>query len=69
MFEKSIGLIGTGKMGVALLRGILKAGLVKPKNVFICDIDKKRCADAGKELGVRVAGDNGEVAKNASLII
>ncbi|MCB7128597.1 MAG: pyrroline-5-carboxylate reductase [Candidatus Brocadiales bacterium] len=69
MFGKSIGLIGAGKMGTALLKGILKAGLAKPKNVYICDIDKERCAGAGKELGVRVAKDNTEVVQNTSLII
>ncbi len=69
MFDKTIGLIGTGKMGTALMRGILKAGLTKPKNVYICDRDKKRCSEVGKELHVKVAGSNIEVAQNTSLII
>ncbi|MFQ5862329.1 MAG: pyrroline-5-carboxylate reductase [Candidatus Brocadiales bacterium] len=69
MLDKSIGLIGVGKMGEALLRGMLKADLAKPKNIFICDINKKRCSDLGKELGVEIAKDNKELAQNASLVI
>ncbi len=69
MLDKGIGLVGAGKMGTALLRGILKARLVKPKHVFICDLNKKRCSDLAKELGVNVAKNNKELATNVSLII
>ncbi|MFQ5956789.1 MAG: pyrroline-5-carboxylate reductase [Candidatus Brocadiales bacterium] len=69
MFDKGIGLIGAGKMGEALLNGILKTGLAKPKNIFICDISKKRCSDLGKELGVKIAKNNKDLAQNVSLVI
>ncbi len=32
-----LGLIGCGKMGSALLEGVIKANLVQPSDVFICD--------------------------------
>ncbi|MCP4363682.1 MAG: pyrroline-5-carboxylate reductase [Planctomycetes bacterium] len=69
MLDKGIGLVGAGKMGTALLRGILNARLVKPKRVFICDLDAKRCSELAKELGVKVAKTNKELATNVSLII
>ena len=40
--SKKIGFIGTGKMGEALIKGILHAKLVTPDMVFASD------ADAGK---------------------
>ena len=69
MLDKGIGIIGAGKMGEALLRGIIRADLAKPKKIYICDINKKRCADLEKELGVKTAKNNKELAKNASLIV
>lgn len=69
MLDKGIGLIGAGKMGEALLRGIINANLAKPKKIYICDINKKRCADLEKELGVKTAKNNRGLAQNVSLII
>lgn len=69
MLDKGIGLIGVGKMGEAFLRAILKAGLARPKEVFICDVNKKRCSDLQRELGVRVADDNRKLVQGVPLII
>ncbi len=46
-----LGLIGCGKMGSALLEGILKAKLVKPAQVFVCDAHAPSAAcGAGRSM-------------------
>ena len=42
MINKTIGFIGAGKMGTALIEGFLKNKLVNKKNIFISDINKNR---------------------------
>ncbi len=69
ILNKSVGLIGVGKMGTALLRSILGANLVKPKNVFVYDVARERCSVLGKELGVKIARNNKELAQNVSIIL
>jgi pyrroline-5-carboxylate reductase len=69
MLKQKLGLIGAGKMGEALLRCILKAGLVKPESLFISDISKERCKALEKELRVKVARDNLEVAQRSEVIL
>ncbi|MEK7822567.1 MAG: NAD(P)-binding domain-containing protein, partial [Planctomycetota bacterium] len=48
--REGFGLIGAGKMGEALLRGILKAGLARPEDFVINDINTARCKELAKEL-------------------
>ncbi len=45
---EKIGFIGTGKMGSALIEGVLKAGLAEPSGVFFSEISReavKRCRE------------------------
>ncbi|HHT9153379.1 MAG TPA: pyrroline-5-carboxylate reductase [Candidatus Hypogeohydataceae bacterium YC40] len=69
MIKEGFGLIGAGKMGEALLRGILKAGLVRPENFVINDIDVKKCNDLVKELGVKFVANSKAVPEKAGCII
>jgi pyrroline-5-carboxylate reductase len=69
MLKKGFGLIGAGKMGEALLRGILKAGLVGPENFLINDINQARCKELAKELGVKSVAKGSEVPEKAGCIL
>ncbi|TLD71964.1 pyrroline-5-carboxylate reductase [Phragmitibacter flavus] len=65
-----LGLIGCGKMGSALLNGVLAAGLVKPEDVLICDA----YATAAMQLKNRhpsliVVSDAAELAPQADVVI
>ncbi len=69
MLKKGFGLIGAGKMGEALLKGILKAGLAKPKEFVINDINVARCNDLVKELGVKFVAKGEDVPREAGCIL
>ena len=61
-----IGIIGIGKMGEAMLRGILKSK--KSEDVFIFDIDEQKLRDIQKETQVNVCSIE-DVVKNCDIII
>ncbi len=50
-----LGFIGTGNMGEAILRGILREGLVTPSSVYIFDPNKEKVKALQEELGVLTA--------------
>ncbi|HEX2949903.1 MAG TPA: pyrroline-5-carboxylate reductase [Armatimonadota bacterium] len=62
-------IIGAGKMGEALSRGILKAGLVAPANFTITDVATDRVKALAAELGATAAPDNTTAVREASVII
>lgn len=67
--REGFGLIGAGKMGEALLRGILKAGLTRPGDFVINDINEARCKELVKELGVKFVAKGGAVPEKAGCIL
>ena len=54
----TIGFIGGGNMAQALIKGIIKAKVYKPENIFVSDIKPERLAYLSKEYGIQTAGDN-----------
>jgi pyrroline-5-carboxylate reductase len=68
MLDKRIGFIGTGKMGEALMRGILNAGLAEPKKVFIFDADEKRMAALAKALKIQTNTSGARVVGNSDIV-
>ncbi|MGW4421800.1 pyrroline-5-carboxylate reductase [Streptosporangium sp. NPDC004631] len=62
-----IAILGTGKMGEALLSGLLRAGF-EPGDVLVTARRPERAADLGERYGVRVVS-NAEAAKGAETII
>ena len=65
-----LGLIGCGKMGGALLRGVIKAGLVKPANITVCDKFPEAASALAKEFkGLRSLKGPAEVAAVSEIIL
>jgi len=65
----SLAVIGGGKMGSALVKGVLRAGLAKPKNVWIAEpVETLRKKVAG-ETGVNVTADNITAVRRARLVV
>ena len=66
----SIGMIGTGNMGSAILRGIVEAEYVKASMIVAYDTSSRRMNELEEDIpGVILARDCLEVAKKADLII
>ena len=66
---KKIGFIGTGKMGEALIRGILHARLVPPDRIYANDADSSKLNLLQKTYRISTCKDNCDVVLNSEIII
>jgi pyrroline-5-carboxylate reductase len=60
--------IGTGRMGEALIRGVLKADLLKPNQIYASDVDEGKTKKLSRELGIHKA-NNIEVIKKSDVVV
>jgi pyrroline-5-carboxylate reductase len=66
---KKVGFLGAGNMGEALIRGLLKTGIVPPESVFATDVRRDRLAELGKLYGIGVLPDNSTLVKQVDVVI
>jgi pyrroline-5-carboxylate reductase len=69
MERKKIGMIGGGKMGGALIEGMISRGLVQAAALTVADKDKKRCEELAGTYHVGVTADNREAVRDADVVI
>lgn len=69
MLSEKIGVIGAGKIGSAIARGVIRAGLAAKDNVIASDVAEGLRQAAARELGIRVTADNGELCDFADIVI
>lgn len=69
MRMKTIGFIGGGNMAQALIEGILKAGLFEARSVWVSDVRAERLGELRERYGVRTSEDNGEVVRQAEIVV
>ncbi len=66
----TIGMIGAGNMGSAILRGIVEAEYIKAGQIIAYDTSNRRMKELEEDIpGVMLASDCFEVAEKADLII
>lgn len=66
--EKTIGFIGTGNMGKAIIQGMLAAGLSKPGQIIASRKNTEALGELQQELGIRTATENTTVAREADIL-
>jgi pyrroline-5-carboxylate reductase len=66
---KKIGFIGTGKMGEALVKGILHSGLVTPDKIYASDADTVKLKSLEKSYKINPCNDNCNAVLNSDIII
>ena len=64
-----IGIIGTGRIGEALIRGVIAADLCQGDRIFASDVDEERLDALHSELGINTSTDNTDTVGNAETII
>ena len=67
--SKTIGFIGAGNMGKAIIKGILSVGQATPEEIFVYDSYQPSLESIQRELGVSVTSSENEVAQKANIII
>lgn len=69
MLTEKIGVIGAGKIGSAIARGVIRARLVAKENVIASDVSDALREAAASELAIKVTADNCELCDFADIII
>lgn len=69
MENKKIGFIGTGKMGEALIKGILHARLVPSGSIYASDMDHVKLHVLEKELKINICKENCDAVINSDILI
>lgn len=65
---KTVGFIGSGNMGRAIMGGMIAAGLYAPSQILASAKTKETVEKIEKELGIVVTTDNTEVARKADIL-
>ncbi|MGH7825045.1 MAG: pyrroline-5-carboxylate reductase [Candidatus Binatia bacterium] len=69
MLREKIGVIGAGKIGSAIVRGMIRAGLVSKDQVMASDVSDALREAIATELGIKVTPNNREVCEFANIVI
>ena len=69
MTGETLGIIGAGKMGEAIVSGLIKTGMIAKNEILISDIDDNRKAYITKKYGIRTTSDNSQVAVESGILI
>lgn len=64
-----IGLIGTGNMGTAIVKGCIAKDKTVSSRIYAADIDFKKAKAMSDELGINCCETNKEVLQNSDMII
>ncbi len=67
--KKKIAVLGSGNMGEALVKGLLRAGKAAPEALICSDPRAERREELQKKYGVHVTADNRAAAAQADIIV
>lgn len=67
--NKTIGFIGCGNMGVAMIGGIIKSNIVSPNKISVADLNENALRETNEKYGIHITTDNIELAKNSDIIV
>ncbi len=65
----TLGIIGGGAMGSALLKGLLDKKLFKPEEIFVAEVDNKKRAQLKADYRIQVTDQPAELAADCEIII
>ena len=66
--QGTLGMLGFGNMGQAIVRGLIETGTMSPKHIVIFDVDAEKCEDA-ERLGVSVADSAQNLAPLCNVLL
>jgi pyrroline-5-carboxylate reductase len=66
---KKIGFLGGGNMGEALIRGLVKTGLIPAGDLFASDVRDERLETLGRTHGIHTLSDNAQLVRQVDVVI
>lgn len=69
MLNEKIGVVGAGKIGSAIARGVIRAGLATKEKVIASDVSDALRQSITQELGIKATADNSELCDFADIVI
>jgi pyrroline-5-carboxylate reductase len=66
---RTVGFLGAGNMGEALIKGLLAAKLVPAQAIFATDVRPERLKELDRQYGIQVSSDNAELVKHTDIVI
>jgi pyrroline-5-carboxylate reductase len=66
---KKVGFLGGGNMGEALIRGLVRAGLVAPQDLYVTDVRGERLGELARAYGVQTLSDNTELLRRVDVVL
>lgn len=69
LINKRIGFIGAGAMAEALLKGLLRGGMLAPAQCTLSDVCEKRLSELSDRYGVGGIADNCALARQSDILI
>lgn len=68
-FGRTIGFLGCGNMGSAILAGLLRAKLAVPQEILVFDVSKPKLSEIRKRFCVKTACDEGDLARRVDILV
>ncbi|MGH7306914.1 MAG: pyrroline-5-carboxylate reductase [Candidatus Rokuibacteriota bacterium] len=65
----TVGFIGGGNMGEALIKGLLGASLVPASAIHATDVRLERLKELDRQYGIQVSSDNAAVVRHCDIVI
>ena len=69
MENRKIGLLGTGNMASALIRGLLSSKAIRPEQIRGSDLRAEHLAELEKTFGIKTHRDNAELLAWANVVV
>jgi len=66
---RTVGFLGAGNMGEALIKGLLAAKLVPADAIFATDVRPERLKELDRQYGIQVTSDNADLVRRADIVI
>jgi pyrroline-5-carboxylate reductase len=67
--ERRIAILGAGRIGEALLSGLLSSGWRRPGDIVVSDRRPERISELAERYGVEATGSNAEAIAGAALVV
>src|SRR5579862_5732510 len=64
-----LGIIGAGNMAEAIVRGVVRAGMIAPAAIIASDVSSARRDLFSRDLGVKAVENNADAARSARVLL